>query len=294
MTRDNSADKIVNTVTEKVTQGLTDEAYTAMKDGLMRDFSQRNAKECGEEWKNVSDKLTANGTLPKMTAAFLKNEFDAIDQNHDGSISKGELTKVSNSWHPMYKGMATQALKDFDTAASLGSQDDKIDKRELGQLERRNWAAPREKFVDKLVKDLDKQLNDAVPNLKSPTAAAQYLYNQIGIRLGVETPAERIETLQAVTDALKKNGMIAPLATSFMAVGGGVDANKDGKFSMDEVSKFKNSRSPLMKEFTNYVVDNFYDIPRGPMVRQEFTAWEAEKYADKMNVERWAAHEKRK
>lgn len=265
-----------------------DEAYAALKDGLNRDFGQRNARECADEWNNVSERLTQNGVLPKMTASFLKTEFDQIDSNHDGAISRGELTKVSNSWHPMYKGMATQALKEFDAASSLGAQDDAIDKREVKQLERRLWAAPREAFVNKLIKDLDKQLNDAVPNLKTPAAAAKLLYDQVGMRLGTETPAERIQTLQAITDALKKNGMIAPLATAFMQVGGGVDTNKDGKFSMEEVTKFQTSRSPLMREFSNYVVENFYDIPRGPMVRNEFTAWEAEKYADNMNVKRWS------
>lgn len=63
--------------------------------------------------KHIKSKRASKRNLSKPQLEKLKNEFDAIDTNHNGQLDFDELTKVmkDNSYHPEF---ANVVIKIFD------------------------------------------------------------------------------------------------------------------------------------------------------------------------------------
>jgi hypothetical protein len=253
---DSPEEKLAANVSQKVSQHLLDEAYSLLKDGVQANFADKNAEEKNSAWKVISDKLSQDGSLSKLSAPFLKDVGGQVDRNHDGMIQKDELSPVAqNSKNPFYRGMAAESLKSFDIAASLGCDDKAIDRFELSSFAKRQFMAPRKDFVDSLIANVENKVKE------NPAEAMNQLQDSLSIRGGMETLSERLETWQQAADQLSSHHLASKLSMAFLTRNQDIfDTDKNNQFSRAEISKFETSRSPIMREFTRYIGAQFDKI----------------------------------
>lgn len=279
-TNPGTPEELASQVSEKVSQHLLDEAYSLLKSGVQADFRDKNATERDASWKVISETLSKDGSLNKLSAAFLKDISVDADRNKDGKLQRDELSPMAqNARDPFYKGLAQEALKGFDVAASLHRDDKGIDKFELSSYAKRQFMPPREDFVNSLFTGLTAKLNDGTPK-----DAYEYLHHAISVRAGMETLSERLETWGKVAEQLTARGLVPKLSMAFLTQHNEFfDGDKNGSISKDEIAKGTQSRSPIMREFTEFLTKEFPNIASVDYNYDEISSREKAVYERKMN-----------
>jgi Ca2+-binding EF-hand superfamily protein len=275
-----SPEELASQVSEKVSQHLLDEAYSLLKTGVQADFANKNATERNASWAVISGKLNENGSLSKLSAEFLKDISTDVDRNNDGKVQLNELSGVAqNARNPFYKGMAQEAVKSFDIAASLHQDDKAIDKFELSSFAKRQYMPAREQFVDSVIAGtMAKLVND------TPSKAYEFLWNSVSARSGMETPTERLETWGKIAEQLAARDLTPKLSMAFLThTNQYLDGDKNGSISKAEISKFTQSRSPIMREFTQYLTKEFDNIASVDYDYNQISQREKAVYESKMN-----------
>jgi hypothetical protein len=275
-----SPEELASQVSEKVSQQLLDEAYSLLKSGVQADFANKNATERNASWAVISGKLNENGSLSKLSAEFLKDISADVDTNKDGKVQLNELSGVAqNARNPFYKGMAQEAVKSFDIAASLHQDDKAIDRFELSSFAKRQYMPAREQFVDSVIAGtMAKLVND------TPSKAYEFLWNSVSARSGMETPTERLETWGKIAEQLAARDLTPKLSMAFLThTNQYLDVDKNGSISKAEISKFTQSRSPIMREFAQYVTREFDNIASVDYDYNQISQREKAVYESKMN-----------
>ncbi|MBZ0184765.1 MAG: hypothetical protein K8F91_00835 [Candidatus Obscuribacterales bacterium] len=253
-TPDSGGDNLAKQVNEKVSQNLLDDAYKTLKSGVNSSFSDKPLSEKQEFWGDVSKSLEESGALTKLSAVFLEDISKAV-AGSDGKIQRSELAGVSSSKNPMYSGLASQAMKEFDIAASLSSNDGVIDMQEIADYKLRQTMPDTDKYTDLVLKNLTRKLAE------SPGEAMKYLSQSMAGRARLETPEESQKTWTQLAEKLNAHGLVEPLSMAFLRLNNNqVDMNKNESFSLSEVQRFQQSRNPIMKQFADHIVKDFANI----------------------------------
>lgn len=247
----NNVDDLAQKVTEQVSKGQLDNAYTMMKTELHAEFSTMPLEEKRQTWNAISKKLEDNGTLPKLAAAWLADLSHEFPKGVDVQFTKPQLDSIAkNALDPFYAGFAGEVSKQFDIASRLGKDDGKIDASEVAAFKDRQLQASPEKFADNVVKNVEKYA------ATSPTEAYSYLTSVVFDRAKRETPEEEAATWKNIDDKLNAKGLIPKLSMGFL------DANfHDKPVTLSQMQSIeKGSPNLLTKELTGYIVDSFPKI----------------------------------
>jgi|LakMenEpi03Aug12_release.lakeMendotaPanAssembly.Ray.scaffolds.fasta_scaffold250876_1 hypothetical protein len=267
-------DDLAQKVTEQVSKGQLDNAYTMMKTELHAEFSTMPLEEKRQTWNAISQKLEENGTLPKLAAAWLADLSHEFPKGVDVSFTKSQLDSIAkNALDPFYSGFAAEMSKQFDVASRLGKDDGKIDADEVAAFKDRQLQASPEKFADNVVKNVEKY------SATSPTEAYSYLSSVIFDRAKRETPEEEAATWKNIDEKLNANGLIPKLSMGFL------DANfHDKPVTLSQMASIeKGSPNQLTKELTGYIVRDFSKIGTVDYHLDEISVAERKLYTQKLS-----------
>lgn len=288
--QDPGGEQLAKDVNELVSKNLLDDAYKTLKNGVNTYFQDRPLSEKQEFWNDVSKKLEDSGAMPKLSAAFLediatppagkdgKPQTDRTIAGSDGKIQRSELAGVSGAINPMYRGMATEALKQFDTAAALHNDDGVIDMGEVADFKQRQTMPDRDEYVDSVVKNLERKLNE------DPDQAMKYLQQSMTGRARLETPAESQETWTKLAESMKEHGLVDRLSMAFLrSYDQYIDMDHSGSYSKPELERFQKSLNPVISQFAGNVIENFATIGTVDYRLDEISRHEVEVYEKRVN-----------
>lgn len=288
--QDPGGEQLAEDVNDKVSMNLLDDAYKTLKDGVNSYFQDRPLSEKQEFWNDVSRRLENSGAMPRLSAAFLediatppvgrdgKPQTDRTIAGTDGKIQRSELAGVSGAINPMYKGMATEALKQFDTAAALHNDDGVIDMGEVVDFKQRQTMPDRDQYVDTVIQNLERKLNE------NPDQAMKYLQQSMSGRARLETPAESQETWKQLAESMKEHGLVDRLSMAFLrSYDQYIDMDHNGSYSKPEVERFQKSLNPVINQFAGHIVDNFATIGTVDYKLDEISKHEVQVYENRVN-----------
>lgn len=268
-------DDLAKKVTEQVSNGHLDGAYAMLKKELQTEFSTMPLEEKRETWNALSKKLEENGTLPKLSAAWLSDWSTNMVTPAGSSFAKGTFEKVANVLDPMTAGFAGEISKQFDVASRLGTDDGKIDPSEIAAFKARQTQLAPDKFADEIARKTAEKYTTA-----SPADAYKYLSAELYRRTKQETPEEEAATWKLVDAKLHEKGLIPKLSMGFLETSW---SDKPATLrQMEGISK-QESINPLTREVAGYIAEAFPKIGTVDYRLDEISVAERKLYTDKLN-----------
>lgn len=272
-----SGDDLAQKITDKVANNQLDDAYAILKNGVNAQFSTETLAEKQATWAALSKTLEDNKTLPKLAAEWLSEVAPQL-ADHDGHISKAALTNIAeHQVNPFYKGMASQMLKEYDTAAKLQDDDGKISLQEVAAFKSRQTQPSNEDFTKYVIADAE--------NTKSPAQAYLYLQSRIYNRNKTETKEEREATWQGICEQMNNHHLVPKLAMGFLDVHADQIGNsKDHGVSFQMMNKISNNNVFLTKELAGFIVKEFPNIATVDYKLDEISPTERKLYKEKIGL----------
>ncbi len=270
----NPIDDLAKKVSEQISKGQLDSAYSMVKTELHAEFATMPLAEKQETWAALSKKLEENGTLPKLAAAWLSDLSTEFPKGTEVSFTKSQLDSIAkNAKDPFYSGFAAEMSKQFDVASRLDKVDGKIDANEIAAFKDRQTQASSDKFADNVVKNVEKYA------ATSPSEAYSYLSSVVYDRTKRETPEEEVATWKTIDQKLNAKGLVPKLAMGFLES----NFHDQPVTSRQMAGIEKGSSNPLTKELAGFVVREFPKIGTVDYKLDEISAAERKLYTQKIS-----------